>query len=104
MPLDPAVMRSSGLTFGCGIVGLLPNDACGVAETARIVSWLAAESAGQCGPCVYGLRALGDTLTGVANGRADAAALDRIEQLTGQTAVAGRVITPTARSSSWPAR
>ena len=85
MPLDPAVMRSNGLTFGCGIVGLLPTDACGVAATARIVTWLANESAGQCGPCVYGLRALGDTVTGMADGRAGADALDRIERLTAQT-------------------
>ena len=85
MPLDPAVMRSNGLTFGCGIVGLLPTDSCGVAATARIVTWLANESAGQCGPCVYGLRALGDTVTGVADGRAGADALGRIERLTAQT-------------------
>jgi NADH:ubiquinone oxidoreductase subunit F (NADH-binding) len=85
MPLEPAVMRSAGLTFGCGIVGLLPTDVCGVAATARIMAWLANESAGQCGPCVYGLRALGDTVTGVADGRAGADALGRIERLTAQT-------------------
>ena len=26
LPLDPVVMKSAGLTFGCGIVGLLPAD------------------------------------------------------------------------------
>ena len=30
LPLDPAVMRAEGLAFGCGMVGLLPTDRCGV--------------------------------------------------------------------------
>lgn len=89
MPLDPATMRSDGLSFGCGIVGLLPADICGVAVTARITAWLANESAGQCGPCVYGLRALGDAVTSVADGRAGASALDRVERLTAQAAGRG---------------
>ena len=33
-------------------------DACITAETARLVTWLARESAGQCGPCVNGLPAM----------------------------------------------
>jgi NADH:ubiquinone oxidoreductase subunit F (NADH-binding) len=84
LPLDPAVMRSAGLTFGCGIVGLLPSDVCGVSATARIMGFLAKESAGQCGPCLYGLRALGDATARVATGGAGARELEHIERWTSQ--------------------
>jgi NADH:ubiquinone oxidoreductase subunit F (NADH-binding) len=84
LPLDPAVMRSRGLTFGCGIVGLLPTDVCGVSATAQIMSFMANESAGQCGPCLHGLRAIGDSATRVAAGVADARELGDIERWTSQ--------------------
>jgi NADH:ubiquinone oxidoreductase subunit F (NADH-binding) len=89
LPLDPAVMRSRGLTFGCGVVGLLPNDVCGVSATAWIMTFMAKESASQCGPCLYGLRALADATTLVSNGQAGADELGRIERLTAQTAGRG---------------
>jgi NADH:ubiquinone oxidoreductase subunit F (NADH-binding) len=37
------------------VLAALPADRCGLTETARIVGYLAAESAGQCGPCLNGL-------------------------------------------------
>jgi NADH:ubiquinone oxidoreductase subunit F (NADH-binding) len=83
MPLDPAVMKGAGLAFGCGIVGLLPVNACGVAATAQIIAFLAAASAAQCGPCLYGLGALSEATTRVATGRAADDDLDRIERMTG---------------------
>jgi NADH:ubiquinone oxidoreductase subunit F (NADH-binding) len=70
LPLDPAVMRERGLSFGCGIIGFLSTDVCGVSATASIMSYLAAESAGPCGPCVHGLRAIGDATKRVADGQA----------------------------------
>lgn len=85
LPLDPAAMRTADLTFGCGIVGLLPANACGVAATADIMSFMARESAGQCGPCLYGLGALADATARVVHGRAGTRDLDRIELLTAQT-------------------
>jgi NADH:ubiquinone oxidoreductase subunit F (NADH-binding) len=88
LPLDPAAMKAVGLTFGCGIVGLLPDDSCGVSATASIVQYLAKESAAQCGPCLYGLKALGEAAELAANGRGEADNLDRIGLLTGQ--IAGR--------------
>ena len=89
LPLDPALMRSRGLTFGCGIVGLLPADVCGVSATAWIMTFMAKESAGQCGPCLYGLRALADATTRVANGQAGADEFGDIERWTSQTAGRG---------------
>jgi NADH:ubiquinone oxidoreductase subunit F (NADH-binding) len=47
-----------GAGLGCGALVVLPRDACGLKETARILAWLAGESAGQCGSCVHGLAAI----------------------------------------------
>ena len=56
--LCDADLRPLGAGLGCGAVVVLPADACGLKETARILSWLAGESAGQCGSCVHGLAAI----------------------------------------------
>ena len=88
LPLDPAVMRDRGLTFGAGIIGLLPVERCGVAATAEIMGYMARESAGQCGPCVFGLRAIGDATERVARGAARASDLGDVERWTAQ--IAGR--------------
>jgi NADH:ubiquinone oxidoreductase subunit F (NADH-binding) len=54
-PFSRAGLAPLGAQPGSGVVIALPQGACGLAETARIVAWYAAESAGQCGPCLYGL-------------------------------------------------
>lgn len=80
LPLDPGAMRSDGLTFGCGMVGLLPTDRCGVRATAEIMDYMAAESAGQCGPCKFGLRSIADAARRIADGRAGGTDLPDIER------------------------
>jgi NADH:ubiquinone oxidoreductase subunit F (NADH-binding) len=62
-----------GATLGAGIVFLLSEAACPVAETARVARWLSDEGAGQCGPCVNGLDALAATVEAVAAGSVAAA-------------------------------
>ena len=84
LPLDPDVMKAQGLTFGCGIVGLLPTELCGVSATAEIMAFMATESAGQCGPCVFGLRAIGAATHRVANGAAGGGELGDIERWVSQ--------------------
>ena len=37
------------------MLAALPSGRCGLAEAARVTGYLAAESAGQCGPCLNGL-------------------------------------------------
>ena len=55
LTLDHASLRTFGASPGAGVLAALPSDRCGLTETARIVGYLAAESAGQCGPCLNGL-------------------------------------------------
>jgi NADH:ubiquinone oxidoreductase subunit F (NADH-binding) len=55
LTLDNDTLRRHGAAVGAGVLAALPADRCGLAETARITGYLAAESAGQCGPCLNGL-------------------------------------------------
>ena len=66
---EPAALAAVGATRGCGLIGVLPEGSCGLAETASLVRYLAGQSAGQCGPCVHGLPALADDVSALAAGR-----------------------------------
>ena len=70
-----------GATVGTGVVALLGQDACGLAETTRVARWLASESAGQCGPCVHGLDTLAGTLERALAGVAERDASRRLAHL-----------------------
>ncbi len=59
-------LRAAGASLGAGILVVLPESACGLAETARVARYLAGQSAGQCGPCVNGLPAMADALEHIA--------------------------------------
>jgi NADH:ubiquinone oxidoreductase subunit F (NADH-binding) len=78
LPLSDAGLTAVGARVGAGLIAALPSGACGLAETARIAGYLADESAGQCGPCVFGLDAIAGQLERLADGRrTDLAGLDR---------------------------
>jgi len=68
VPYASESVSQIGATIGPGIIVLLPKKSCGLAETTRIVSWMANESARQCGPCAFGLPALRDDLSELAYG------------------------------------
>jgi NADH:ubiquinone oxidoreductase subunit F (NADH-binding) len=55
LTLDNQALKTHGAALGAGVIAALPADRCGLAEAARVVRYLAAESAGQCGPCLNGL-------------------------------------------------
>jgi NADH:ubiquinone oxidoreductase subunit F (NADH-binding) len=74
-------LAALGASLGAGVVLLLSEDACPVAETARVARWLAGQSARQCGPCVHGLDALATTLEELAGGIAGANVAQRIDRL-----------------------
>jgi NADH:ubiquinone oxidoreductase subunit F (NADH-binding) len=89
LPLSDAALRPHGAALGARTLAVLPHGACGVAETARVARYLAGESAGQCGPCVFGLPAVAQALESIAAGAPDAArSLERLPRLGAQ--IAGR--------------
>jgi NADH:ubiquinone oxidoreductase subunit F (NADH-binding) len=81
LELADEYLAPHGATLGAGVIALISERTCPVAETARIARWLADESAGQCGPCVNGLGALAATLAEIAAGRGEADAAHRTERL-----------------------
>jgi NADH:ubiquinone oxidoreductase subunit F (NADH-binding) len=77
-PYAPGALEKVGASMGAGALVVLPVDACGLRETERIARFMAAESAGQCGPCLFGLPALADDLRAVVNGDPNRDAIDRL--------------------------
>ena len=80
LQLDHRSLRDQGLGLGCGVIGLLPARGCPVCETAGIMRYLAGESSAQCGPCFFGLRALADACTRIAEGGANPDDLRRLHR------------------------
>jgi NADH:ubiquinone oxidoreductase subunit F (NADH-binding) len=78
VPLSPEDLTRAGATLGAGVLAVLPRGACGLAETARVLRYLAGQSAGQCGPCVFGLPALAEDLEALAAGRGDRRSVARL--------------------------
>jgi NADH:ubiquinone oxidoreductase subunit F (NADH-binding) len=68
LPFSAAGLAPVGAVPGAGVVAVLPSSACGLAETARLARYLANSSAGQCGPCVFGLGAIARELEQAAAG------------------------------------
>ena len=87
-PLSHAGMAAAGGTLGANVLVALPERACGLDETARLARYLAGETAGQCGACVNGLPAIAETMTALAEGRADPATVHRLYRWCGM--VSGR--------------
>lgn len=77
IPLAPEELRAAGVAPGSGVLVGLPAHACGLAETARVVAWLAAQNARQCGPCFKGTPAIAEELAGL-TWRQDRRALQRL--------------------------
>jgi NADH:ubiquinone oxidoreductase subunit F (NADH-binding) len=77
-------LRSVGCTLGSGVLIALGESSCGLHESARVIDYLAEQSAGQCGPCVYGLRSIADAVGALANGRAQGRDRERILRWTSE--------------------
>jgi NADH:ubiquinone oxidoreductase subunit F (NADH-binding) len=63
------------------VISAFPAGHCGLIATAEVARYLAGETAGQCGPCVYGLAAIADACTNLAEGHNAAAMPARLHQV-----------------------
>jgi NADH:ubiquinone oxidoreductase subunit F (NADH-binding) len=83
LPLAAGALRGIGASPGAGVLAVLPASACGLAETARVLRYLAGQSAGQCGPCAFGLPSVADDFAHLADGRPGEPVLERLESRLG---------------------
>jgi NADH:ubiquinone oxidoreductase subunit F (NADH-binding) len=72
-----ACLSSGGLALvgaspGAGVIVAVPTDACAWGEVATVADWYSAHSAGQCGPCLFGLADIARAVRGIADGQAGA--------------------------------
>ena len=82
-PYSRGGLAPLGASPGAGIVIALAQGECGITATARLMRWFAEQSAGQCGPCVFGLAAIARSTEAIARGAASAAHLRRLERWAG---------------------
>jgi NADH:ubiquinone oxidoreductase subunit F (NADH-binding) len=83
LTLDNRSLEPAGARVGAGIVISLPPDRCGLVETARVVRYLALESAGQCGPCLNGLPRIAAAFVELATGRPRPTTVDDLQRWSG---------------------
>jgi NADH:ubiquinone oxidoreductase subunit F (NADH-binding) len=83
-PYSAAALRSVGASAGVGVIAVLGIPGCGLAETARVAHYLAQQSSGQCGPCVFGLPAIAADLALLTQGKADTALMSRLVRRLGE--------------------
>jgi NADH:ubiquinone oxidoreductase subunit F (NADH-binding) len=73
-----------GASPGAGVVIVVGEGACGLSETARIMAWYAGQTAGQCGPCVFGLPAMAGEMAALCHGPVPAEGLLRLRRWAAQ--------------------
>lgn len=74
LTLDREGLGRFGAGLGCGVITVMGERACAVAELARVAAWYAGSSAGQCGACTWGLKDLAVATGAVNAGTPDPAA------------------------------
>ena len=106
LTLDNQALARHGASLGAGLVAALPAGRCGLAEAARVTRYLAAESAGQCGPCLNGLPRIAAALAELAGAGHRRQARADLERWTGPdpSPAAAPATTRTAPCASSAAR
>jgi NADH:ubiquinone oxidoreductase subunit F (NADH-binding) len=84
LPMSAARLRDVGASPGAGVLVALPAGACGLVETARVLGYLAGQTADQCGPCYLGLPAVAQDFAQLAAGRPNGTVLERLDRRLGQ--------------------
>lgn len=85
---DPDSVRTAGGVIGASVLWVLGEGTCPLVELDRVTTWMAGESAGQCGPCMFGLPSVADDVHLLAAGQPDAELGSRLRMRLGL--VAGR--------------
>ena len=70
VPWQPDTVAAAGGVIGASILWAMGEEDCPLDDLARITAWMAGESAGQCGPCLFGLPSVADDLRALAQGSA----------------------------------
>jgi NADH:ubiquinone oxidoreductase subunit F (NADH-binding) len=84
VPVSRAGLAPYGGSPGAGVVHVLPANRCPLHFAMEVTRYLAAETAGQCGPCLNGLPAIAATMAALASGQAvGQTGARRLEWLTG---------------------
>jgi NADH:ubiquinone oxidoreductase subunit F (NADH-binding) len=83
LPWTVAGLKPAGGVPGAGVLVVLPTDACGLHETARVVKWMAGQGAGQCGPCRFGLASVSTDFDMLAAGRLNGTGLTNLQRRLG---------------------
>ena len=88
LPFTAAGLRPVHGAPGAAVIYVLPPGACGLVDAARILQYLASQSAQQCGPCMFGLPAIANDLGQLASARPEGDPFGRLHRRFGQ--IAGR--------------
>lgn len=78
--LDDESLAGHGGSLAAGVIVALGESACPAQELARTMTWLADQSAHQCGPCSNGLPALAGLVSAIADGQAPRDCHHRLER------------------------
>ena len=70
-----------GASTGAGIVHVMDARHCRLRVSAAIAAYLAAQTAGQCGPCINGMPRIADTLNRLAVPGSDPRLVDEVARL-----------------------
>jgi NADH:ubiquinone oxidoreductase subunit F (NADH-binding) len=79
-PINETSLKKLGLTLGAGIIIPTKTNTCPLQQVAVIATWLAGESARQCGPCLYGTSDAASDITALAHGTLNRSGQKRLQQ------------------------